>query len=134
MEDNKLNDLYHEVINIDKQKLVSYLKCPICKGIFRTPMTINECMHTFCKSCIYKHFYLNNLKDSCPECGTKLGGKPLETLIFDHSISVLVDILFPEFETLDRQACVKIILIINRKICIKHFVTVNKISLVMKKF
>lgn len=106
MEDHKLNDLYSEVINIDKEKLVSYLKCPLCKGVFRTPMTINECMHTFCKTCIFKYFFSNQIKDSCPICSIKLGGKPLETLIFDHSISVLIDTLFPEFEALDKEACV----------------------------
>jgi len=106
MEDTKLSELYGDVINIDKKKLISYLECALCKGIFRTPMTINECMHTFCKSCIFKYFYTNNLKDSCPICNRKLGGKPLETLIFDNSISVLIEILFPEFETLDKEACV----------------------------
>jgi len=106
MEDNKLNDIYKDVINIDKNKLVSYLKCPLCDGIFRTPTTINECMHTFCKNCIYKFFYQNPLKDECPKCKTKLGGKPLESLIFDHSLSVLVEVLFPEFDILDKEACV----------------------------
>jgi hypothetical protein len=103
MEDNKLNEFYNEVINIDKEKLVSYLKCPICKGIFRTPCTINECMHTFCRSCIYKHFYSNTKDDKCPVCGMKLGGKPLDTLIFDNSISQMIEILFPEFDKLDGE-------------------------------
>ena len=106
MEDNKLSELYESVINIDKNKLVSYLKCPLCTGIFRTPFTINECMHTFCKSCIFKFFHLNPLKDYCPVCEMKLGGKPLENLIFDHSIAVLIEILFPEFEELDKEAVV----------------------------
>jgi hypothetical protein len=106
MVDNNINKLYDEVINIDIKKLVGYLTCYICKGIFRTPYTINECMHTFCKSCIYKHFYRNTSNDSCPECGVKLGGRPLETLIFDNSINVLVETLFPEFNELDKEACV----------------------------
>jgi hypothetical protein len=104
MVDNNLNKLYDEVINIDREKLVSYLTCFLCKGIFRTPYTINECMHIFCKSCIFKHFYRNQTNDSCPECGMKLGGRPLETLIFDSSINVLVETLFPEFNELDREA------------------------------
>ena len=65
-------------------------------------------MHTFCKKCIYKNFFNNPLKDTCPICSTKLGGKPLETLIYDHSIAVLIEILFPEFEELDRLAEKKI--------------------------
>ena len=106
MEDSKLKELYESVINIDKNKLVTFLKCPICTGIFRTPYTINECMHTFCKSCIYKYFFFNPLIDFCPVCKMKLGGKPLETLIFDHSIAVLIEILFPEFDILDKEAMV----------------------------
>jgi len=49
------------------------------------------------------------MKDYCPVCELKLGGKPLETLIFDHSIAVLIEILFPEFEILDKEAIVKLI-------------------------
>lgn len=106
MVDNNINKLYDDVIKIDTQKLVSYLTCFLCKGIFRTPYTINECMHTFCKSCIYKHFFKNTNSDSCPECGIKLGGRPIDTLIFDNSINVLVETLFPEFNELDKVACV----------------------------
>jgi E3 ubiquitin-protein ligase DRIP len=107
MDDNRINEIYNEVINIDKEALVSHLKCPLCFGIFRTPFTINECMHTFCKVCIFKYFSSNTLNDSCPVCGINLGGKPTDTLIFDNSISVLVEILFPEFDELDKQSCVK---------------------------
>lgn len=133
MEDNKLSELYKDVINIDKEKLVSYLKCPLCHGIFRTPFTINECMHTFCKSCIFKYFNSNPLKDTCPICDIKLGGKPLDTLIFDHSISVLVEILFPDFEKLDKEACVSLI-IKNRNKCICHLEKIMKIYQVTMKY
>jgi hypothetical protein len=113
MDDSKINEIYQGVINLDKEALVSHLKCPLCNGIFRTPFTINECMHTFCKSCIFKYFSNNStLRDACPSCNIKLGGKPLETLIYDNSISVLVEILFPEFEQIDNQACVKYQLLI----------------------
>lgn len=106
MEDTKLKELYDSVINIEKTQLVNFLKCPLCLGILRTPFTINECMHTFCKSCIFKFFFNNPQKDFCPVCELKLGGKPMETLIFDHSIAVLIEILFPEFEILDKEAMV----------------------------
>lgn len=107
MVDTRLDEIYKDVIEVNKKKLVQQLTCSLCTGIFRTPMTINECMHTFCKTCIYKYFLSNSNYDSCPSCFTKLGGKPLETLIFDNSISALVDILFPEFDELDKEACVK---------------------------
>jgi hypothetical protein len=107
MEDTKLKELYESVIKIEKKELINYLKCPLCKGILRTPYTINECMHTFCKSCIFKYFYGTQTKDYCPVCELKLGGKPMETLIFDNSIAVIIEILFPEFEILDKEAIVK---------------------------
>lgn len=97
------NSLYNMKIN--KEELINLLKCQLCLGIFRTPTTINECMHSFCKSCIYKWFYEpgSPTKDSCPVCGIKLGGRPLDTLIFDNSLSLLVDILFPDFEQIDKE-------------------------------
>ena len=102
---SKYTGLYSSAVKIDKKKLISLLKCPICYGIFRTPTTINECMHTFCKSCIYKWFYDtgNPVKDTCPVCEIKLGGRPLDSLIFDSSLAGLVDILFPEFEEIDKE-------------------------------
>ena len=42
---------------IKKKDLHSFLKCPLCTGFFRDAHTINECLDTFCKSCIYKYFY-----------------------------------------------------------------------------
>ena len=41
-DENKYNELYTSAVKIDKKKLISLLKCPICSGIFRTPTTINE--------------------------------------------------------------------------------------------
>lgn len=97
------DSLYNMKIN--KAELIKLLKCPLCLGIFRTPTTINECMHSFCKSCIYKWFYApgSPTRDSCPVCDIKLGGRPLDTLIFDNSLSLLVDILFPDFERIDKE-------------------------------
>ena len=42
---------------IKKKDLHQFLKCPLCTGFFRDAHTINECLDTFCKSCIYKYFY-----------------------------------------------------------------------------
>ena len=100
---DETDSLYNMKIN--KKELIDLVKCPLCQGIFRTPTTINECMHSFCKSCIYKWFYQPGTptKDSCPVCDIKLGGRPLDTLIFDNSLSLLVDILFPQFEQIDKE-------------------------------
>ena len=90
-------------IHINKQALLDLLKCPICKGYYRTPYTINECMHTFCKSCIFKYFGTSNQREQCPQCNTKIGGRPMDSLIFDNYLDSLLNILFPEFEEIDNK-------------------------------
>ena len=44
--DNNITTLYNGAVKIKKHELISLLKCPLCKGIFRTPTTINECICT----------------------------------------------------------------------------------------
>uniref|UniRef100_A0A4W4H7H0 Polycomb group ring finger 6 n=1 Tax=Electrophorus electricus TaxID=8005 RepID=A0A4W4H7H0_ELEEL len=42
-----------------------YIRCSLCNGFFIDATTITECLHTFCKSCIVKHFFYSN---RCPNC------------------------------------------------------------------
>ena len=39
-----------------KADMLQYLTCFLCKGVYRDAHTINECMCTFCKGCIYTFF------------------------------------------------------------------------------
>ena len=80
---------------IKKKDLHQWLKCPLCEGFFRDAHTINECLDTFCKSCIYKYFYEDSNREMCPKCGTHLGGKPADTIISDQTIQKIVDLLYP---------------------------------------
>ena len=89
---------------IKKRDLHSFLKCPLCTGFFRDAHTINECLDTFCKSCIYKFFYEDQNRESCPKCNTHLGGRPLETIISDQTIQKIVDLLYPQFKQKDAEA------------------------------
>ena len=90
-------------IKINKEKLLNLLRCPLCKGFYRTPYTINECMHTFCRSCIFKYFCSSIQRETCPVCETKIGGRPMDSLIFDNYLDSLLNILFPQFEELDKE-------------------------------
>ena len=62
---------------IRKSDLNPFLKCSLCGGFFRDAHTINECLDTFCKSCIFKYFLEDGNREACPKCGTHLGGRPL---------------------------------------------------------
>ena len=74
------------VKQVQKKALDPLLKCPLCTGFFRDAHTINECLCSFCKACIYKYFYGYTKREQCPKCGTKLGGKPLKSVIADSSL------------------------------------------------
>ncbi|XP_063731145.1 polycomb group RING finger protein 6 isoform X1 [Eleginops maclovinus] len=42
-----------------------HIRCALCSGFLIDASTITECLHTFCKSCIVKHFFYDN---RCPTC------------------------------------------------------------------
>jgi len=84
-----------EEILIKTRLFNPYLVCKLCKGYYKEPTTIKECLHTFCKSCIYKSFQ-NEKK--CPICGVTLGGKFSDSLRQDRIIQALINSIFPEME------------------------------------
>ena len=133
--DESYHGIYGDSIKIKKGELVSLLKCQICCGIYRTPTTINECLDTFCRSCIYKYFNEKGIhvRDTCPICGIKLGGRPMESLRYNPSLGLLVDILFPEFEEIDKEntVCLFYLLLFRIK-CMKLSEAIMKNYLGMK--
>ena len=84
-----------------KADMLNYLTCYLCKGVYRDAHTINECMCTFCKGCVYSFFFENNARNRCPNCKTELGGKPLETIVRDITLQNIVDWLIPDFKERD---------------------------------
>lgn len=49
-----------------RRAMLEHLGCPICKGYLIDATTIDECMHSFCKSCIVTYLRSHN---ECPKCG-----------------------------------------------------------------
>ncbi len=100
---NNINNKdFKDLVNIDVDKIIEYLTCKLCKGIFKEPHTITDCNHSFCKSCII--IYLAKNKETiCPICKKYLGSKPREIIIGDLGLERFVEIIFPEFKTLDEK-------------------------------
>jgi len=73
--------------------LNEYLVCILCMGYFKDAHTISECLHTFCKSCIYKFFMEHS---TCPQCGISLSPFPLQTVRVDRTLQSIVDKMFPD--------------------------------------
>ena len=54
--------------------LAPHLTCHLCGGLLRDAMTVKECLHRFCKSCVVKWY--RNADDQqmrkCPHCSVTL--------------------------------------------------------------
>lgn len=113
MTELKLKDLPHKVFQAGDQPtkadMLQYLTCFLCKGVYRDAHTINECMCTFCKGCIYHFFTENAQRTKCPSCDVDLGGKPLEAVVRDITLQNIVDWLIPDFKMRDDKLKVQLL-------------------------
>jgi len=79
---------------IFKTRLLSgFLVCQLCMGVLRDAHTIRECLHTFCKSCLYKYFQTTA---DCPLCGVDLRPNPFERIRFDRTLQTIVNKIFSD--------------------------------------
>lgn len=72
-----------------RRAMLEQLSCYICQGYLIDATTIDECMDSFCKSCIVVHLRNHN---NCPKCGTLIQKTNPFTAI--HSDKVLQDIVY----------------------------------------
>ncbi|OWZ02383.1 hypothetical protein PHMEG_00026064 [Phytophthora megakarya] len=84
-------------VTVKLAELTEHLGCALCNGILRDAHTIPDCLHSFCKSCIYRHFLVKG-SCVCPKCNKKLNPLPTSTLITDQKLQDVVDRIFPEFK------------------------------------
>ena len=94
--------------SIKLSDLNEFISCPLCHGYLIDATTIDECLHTFCKSCIVKHIKSNH--NECPKCNTIIHEiKPLEYIVHDRSKQDLVYKLVPQLyiSELSRKAAVQ---------------------------
>ncbi|CAL8368429.1 unnamed protein product [Gadus morhua 'NCC'] len=81
-----------------------YIRCGLCCGFLIDATTITECLHTFCKSCIVKHFFYGN---RCPTCSIVVHQtQPLYNIRPDRQLQDIVYKMIPFLEELERdQMC-----------------------------
>ncbi|XP_059509007.1 polycomb group RING finger protein 6 isoform X1 [Stegostoma tigrinum] len=78
-----------------------YILCPVCGGYFIDATTITECLHTFCKSCIVKHFDYSN---RCPKCNIIVHQtQPLYNIRLDRKLQDIVYKLVPNLESSEKK-------------------------------
>jgi hypothetical protein len=47
-----------------------HITCHLCSGYLIDAWTINECLHSFCRPCIFSYFNDNDENTACPVCST----------------------------------------------------------------
>lgn len=83
-----------QVVRVRREALVACMTCPLCNKLLKEATTISECLHSFCRKCIYEK--INNEEiDRCPICNTGLGCVPMEKLRPDHSLQEVRAKIFP---------------------------------------
>jgi len=76
-----------------------HLTCRLCKGYLRCALTISECLHSFCKSCLFCAY--NGGVTKCPTCDVNLGPDPYSVTIYDRTLQELVDKVLPEMQEIE---------------------------------
>jgi len=75
--------------------LNSVIACSLCGGYLVEPTVIPECSHTFCRTCILRHFQ-DEL--DCPECGIEVHPtEPEKCIIYDEVLNQILCELIPNF-------------------------------------
>lgn len=93
---------------IEIAQLNKYLVCKICDGYYRDAFTVSECLHTFCRECLWECFNASvSTTKICPECKISLGVKP--KVVYDRNLQACVDKLFPEFSSREQEEKDKLI-------------------------
>ncbi|XP_072293269.1 polycomb group RING finger protein 6 [Eucyclogobius newberryi] len=78
-----------------------YIRCGLCCGFLIDATTITECLHTFCKSCIVKHFFYSN---RCPTCSIVVHQtQPHYNIRPDRQLQDIVYKMVPFLEELERE-------------------------------
>uniref|UniRef100_A0A3Q3EII2 Polycomb group ring finger 6 n=1 Tax=Labrus bergylta TaxID=56723 RepID=A0A3Q3EII2_9LABR len=81
-----------------------YIRCSLCCGFLIDATTITECLHTFCKSCIVKHFFYSN---RCPTCSIIVHqSQPLYNVRPDRQLQDIVFKMVPFLEEREKSQMV----------------------------
>lgn len=94
MGEKRFGVMSNQVVSVRRDKIVACMTCPLCNKLLRDATTISECLHTFCRKCIYKKLSDEEF-ECCPVCNTNLGCVPLDKLRHDHNLQDVRAKIFP---------------------------------------
>ncbi|KAJ3182217.1 Polycomb group RING finger protein 5 [Gaertneriomyces sp. JEL0708] len=80
-----------------------FLICSLCEGYLVDATTIDPCLHTFCKTCIYNDWKFQGFYKRCPTCNEELGANPLQCLKPDRTMQNIAYLMIPGLEAKEHQ-------------------------------
>lgn len=83
-----------QVVRVKRELLAACMTCPLCHRLIRDATTISECLHSFCRKCIFNKL-TDEEGDCCPICQIDLGCLPEEKLRPDHNLQDVRSKIFP---------------------------------------
>lgn len=93
-------------VKVDTLEIARRLRCDLCNGLFRDPVTLPECMHSFCHVCVLRKMRASGSIDQprpeCPVCGV-LSASGRMLYVRDPMLEGLVRKLFPEIVKIDEE-------------------------------
>ncbi|XP_075261988.1 polycomb group RING finger protein 1-like [Convolutriloba macropyga] len=95
-----------KVTSVKLTEINPHIICPLCNGYLINATTTIDCLHTFCKSCIYNYLQTqtSDNKKCCPICETFLNrSKPSESLRPDPVLQNIVYSVVPNLYSLERE-------------------------------
>mmetsp|Transcript_11944 Transcript_11944/g.25204 ORF Transcript_11944/g.25204 Transcript_11944/m.25204 type:complete len:488 (-) Transcript_11944:100-1563(-) len=90
-----------DAVDFPLSNIKDHLICPLCKGYFRDPYTVADCLHSFCRSCLILTFRLGHRR--CPTCNTSLEPDPFREVLADRTLQEVVEKIFPWMKTKEEQ-------------------------------
>lgn len=96
---NKLPMISNSMAIFSLASINPHIICTLCNGYFRDPYTITECLHAFCKSCLFFAFQSGFRK--CPKCEASLEPDPYREVLSDRTLGELVHKILPELKEKD---------------------------------
>ncbi|XP_068583519.1 polycomb group RING finger protein 6 isoform X1 [Cebidichthys violaceus] len=98
---NILDSDSEEETKLPLKQFYPYIRCALCCGFLIDATTITECLHTFCKNCIVKHFFHSN---RCPTCSIVVHQtQPLYNIRPDRQLQDIVYKMVPFLEESERE-------------------------------
>ena len=85
--------------NFSLASINEHIICTLCNGYFRDPYTITDCLHAFCKSCLFFAFQSGFRK--CPKCDKSLEPDPYKEILSDRTLGELVHKILPTLKEKD---------------------------------